>query len=333
MNPLIGALAVSLLIHFSVIAGVEMGRTMGWWSHSLLPKSLQPKLAEVVKDLAEQRKAQAEQEREREIPLLFVEVDPSQAVPEPPKEATHYSSQSTRASNPTPADQAIPMIDGSQDKVQRTADVKRFESMQPAPPPPQETTPTPTAAQPPKPQPKAPPQEAQPERKEGDMLMAKAQPRREEVKPDNETPPAQKPRPRRLAEARAQKGLIEGQKMKQEGGVRRNALLSNLDVRATPFGAYDAQFIAAVQARWYSILDERDFVGSQSGKVVVDFKLHQDGRITEIRVADSQVSETLGWICQRAILDNADYPPFPADMRRLLGKDFREVRFTFFYNN
>lgn len=328
-----GALAVSLLLHFSVIAGVEMGRSMGWWDHSLLPKGLQPKLAKLVKEVAEQRRAQAEEEREREIPMLFVEVDPAQAEPEPPKEATHYSSQSTRASNPTPADLAIPRIDGAQEQVHRTADVKRFEAMQPSPaPPPEEKEPEPVAEVP-QPQPKAPPQEAQPERVEGEMLMAKAQPRREEVKPDNATPPAQRPRARRLAEARAQKGLIEGPKMRQEGGVRRNALASNLDVRATPFGAYDAQFIAAVQARWYGILDERDFVGSQSGRVVVDFKLHQDGRITEIRVSDSQVSETLGWICQRAILDNADYPPFPADMRRLLGKDFREVRFTFFYNH
>jgi outer membrane biosynthesis protein TonB len=103
-------------------------------------------------------------------------------------------------------------------------------------------------------------------------------------------------------------------------------------VLSTPFGSYDAAFINAVQSRWFSLLDERDFVGSQSGRVVIDFLLHQDGRITALRVADSQVSDTLSWMCQRAILDPAPYKPFPPDLRRMLNRDYRPVRFTFYYN-
>ena len=53
-----------------------------------------------------------------------------------------------------------------------------------------------------------------------------------------------------------------------------------LNVKATPFGPYDAMFIEAVQSRWLSLLDERDFVGNQAGKVIVEFRLHHDGRIT-----------------------------------------------------
>jgi hypothetical protein len=120
--------------------------------------------------------------------------------------------------------------------------------------------------------------------------------------------------------------------MKQDGGVRRYSIDPGVDVKATPFGAYDAAFIMAVQARWFSLLDERNYVGNDVGKVVVEFRLHQDGRISDVRVIDSQVSEIFSWFCQRAILDPAPYRPFPSDLRRMLDGDYREIRFTFYYN-
>ena len=51
-----------------------------------------------------------------------------------------------------------------------------------------------------------------------------------------------------------------------------------------------------------------------------------------MRIADSEVNEMLGWLCQRAVLDPAPYARFPADMRRMLRNDYRDVRFTFYYN-
>jgi hypothetical protein len=91
-------------------------------------------------------------------------------------------------------------------------------------------------------------------------------------------------------------------------------------------------FIEAVQSRWFNILDERDFVGNQGGRVVVEFRLHQDGRITDLTVVEAGVTELLSWFCQRAILDPAPYLPFPSDLRRMMHNDYREIRFTFYYN-
>ena len=126
--------------------------------------------------------------------------------------------------------------------------------------------------------------------------------------------------------------MLAGEKMKQDGGVRRVSLAANLDVKGTPFGAYDAAFIAAVQSRWFNLLDSRDFVRNQTGKVVLDFRLHQNGRISDMRVLENDVTETLSYVCQRAVQDPAPYQPFPSDLRRLLPVDYREVRFTFYYN-
>ena len=312
-----------MMLHFVVIGGLELGRQMGWWRHTLLPKST----AEVVDQILQNPPQQQALQEPPETQLVFVEIDPSQASPEPPPETTYYSSQNSRASNPdTSRDLQQAKIDGTQTLVPRVMDTMSLQAAPSAEPPPEQAQPKdqPAPAQPPRPQPQPERETPQPKTEKGDLVVAKASP-----PPREQSPP---PRPRTLAQARAQKGITQGPKMQQDGGVRRHRLDSGLDVKATPFGAYDAAFIAAVQARWYSLLDERDFVGNQSGKVVLEFRLTWDGRIADMRIADSEVTEILGWLCQRAVLDPAPYARFPPDMRRMLRNDYRDVRFTFYYN-
>jgi hypothetical protein len=133
---------------------------------------------------------------------------------------------------------------------------------------------------------------------------------------------------RTLAKARDQKN-ITGEKVKQDGGAPRRGQVS-FDVRATPFGAYDAAFIAAVQQRWFDILDNTSFT-QRPGKVVLEFRLKYDGTIIEMRQKETDVGEVLGLICQKAILDPAPYAPWPRDMRALFTQGYRDVRFTFVY--
>ena len=329
-NPIARAFAVSLLLHVAGISGIELGARLGWWERSILSKPGNSRLVEEVLDTAKERQ-QALQKQIPEAQLVFVEVDPSQAVQEAPKDAKHYSSQNTVASNPDPGDEKAPKIDGEQDKVPKTFDVLK-PTPQPVQPAPQPQTKSQAKALQPAPKAERPvveeKQEPAREQKPGETMLARAAPRPNPAPPQ----PEEKRRPRTVAEAKAQKGIIEGQKMRNDGGARKHSLGTNLDVRATPFGAYDAMFIEAVQARWYSLLDEREFVGGEAGKVVVEFKLNYDGRITALRVVESEVTEVLSWFCQRAVLDPAPYRPFPSDLRRMLNHDYREVRFTFYYN-
>jgi len=333
------AFAISVIIHFLFIATLEVGSRLGWWKHSFLPAMLQSKAYQELLKAIEQRKNQPPPEKQEppETQLVFVEVDPAQAAPEAPKQAKYYSSQNSIASNPnTQIETASPKIEGNQDKVAKTFDTLKPEQPKEAKPPPKPENKSQIVKVEPKPQPEKPvqppekpkPKEPEPKLEQGDLLMARAAP-----KPPPQPPAEQaKPRPKTLAEAMAQKGIIQGQKMRQEGGVRRHSLQSNLDAKATPFGSYDAAFIAAVQARWFSLLDQRDFVGNSSGKVVLEFRLNKDGRILDMRVSESTVPEFLSWLCQRAVLDPAPYMAFPADLRRLYSGDSRDIRFTFYYN-
>ena len=136
-------------------------------------------------------------------------------------------------------------------------------------------------------------------------------------------------RPRTLAEAKARMdgGMLIGEKMKQDGGVQRRGSIA-LDVRGSPFGAYDGKIIAAIQQAWYHLLADRL---TPIGKVVIEFHLHANGRVSHLTLAGSEVGELYGQMCALAVQRPAPFDPWPREMRLALGADYREVRFTFFY--
>jgi outer membrane biosynthesis protein TonB len=332
------AFALSILLHLLAFVTLELGYQNHWWNTTILFSKKQARInAETARRLSEVRRKQ--QQTNQEPPLLFVEVDPSQATEEAPKDSKYYSALNSKAANPdTKLDKPVPKIDGRQDKVPQTMDRAR-----PAPPtlqPEPQAKPEPLIAekQPePKPAPPAPEQKNGAPTKPGDLAYAKPA---EKVQEPHDTvpsemvepPKAPPPRPRTLEAARRQKGGMAGEKMKQQGGAKRFSLQPSFDVRATPFGAYDAAIIAAIQKRWYDLLDQREFAGSYSGKVVLEFRLNSDGRVTDMKVNETDVTEILSLLCQRAVQDPAPFAPWPPDLRRLVGKEFREVRFTFYYN-
>jgi hypothetical protein len=331
------ALAISVILHLLAVGTLEIGHKLGWWKHSLLPKVFQSRVVEEAMKVAQARQQQAQEPPETK--LVFVEVDPSQASTEAPKKAKYYSSQSSLASNPdTKLDTETPEINGRQQQVPKTFDTLHPDMRAPQPKPVEQKKAGPARpeqahsaapAPPPKERESPKKEEPPPKLEKGDLLVARAAP------PPRPAPkPAEPPRqrPRTLAEARAQKGLLDGRKMKSEGGTRRFNMESSLNVQGSPFGSYDAAFIRAVQDRWYSLLDQRDYVGNSAGKVTLEFRLNKDGRILDMHVAESTVPEFLQWLCQRAVLDPAPYQAFPADLQRLFKGESRDIRFTFYYN-
>ncbi len=309
VDPLVWAFSLSLAIHVVLFGGYKLGQRFDIWNKSVLPAWLK-------KAMSELKTAQKKPPINTEPPLLFIDVAPAQATTEAPKDATYYSALNSKAANPdTQIESNVPKISGNQTQVPKTEDVPRTKEfpLQPTPTPP---TPEPDAA------------EARPKTgpTPGDLALAKPEPRPE--KESTEPKPPQRERPRTLAAAKA----LAGEKMKQEGGVKRRLEISSVDAKATPFGAYDALFIAAVSSRWYSLLDSQEFARERTGRVVVEFRLTYDGRITDMREVENNVGELLGLICQKAVLDPAPFERWPSDLRRLVGADYREVRFTFFYN-
>ncbi|MGC8990529.1 MAG: hypothetical protein ACP5MD_10430 [Verrucomicrobiia bacterium] len=362
-RPLLVAFAISLAFHLLLFTAIDLGSRVGFWQFTplgMLVKalSLDSNRLQMSKQLLQSpalsNPATASNTQEEEMPKLFVDVDPSQATDEAPPNTAYYSPFNSLAANPdTSRDTGMPKIDGAQDKVLKTKDTLRplaqSQPLQPAQPPPnqpeeeasaQETkqqVPPPIVAQPVKPvQPSEPPQPP------GETLMARATPVMPKIDASNffPTEPAESKqahtRYRRVADALAARQInpysaLVGEKYKQDGGVKRYSVSSSMDVRASPFGSYDARFIAAVQQCWYALLEEHRYSLDRMGKVVLDFRLTADGRITEMRVVESNVGEIFTTICELAVTKPAPYEKWPPDLRKIVGTDYRDVRFTFYY--
>lgn len=344
-SPLAWAFCLSLAIHCFVFSSVEIGHRRGWWVYH--PPSHGRKTSSVsrAKTLAEKAKNQAQRPaRAKEPPLLFVEVDPAVATPEPPKETKFYSSQNSQAANPDArVELNQPKIEGTQTNVAKTTTTKPLLNPQPLQPTvvvtPPKSPPKPASESRPQPTPartlasQPPSQTAQPA---GDLAIGNPslQPRSGQIQPRTVAYPSSgaAPRPRTLVAAREQRASLGGEAMKQDGGVRKLALQSSMDVKATPFGNYDAAFIAAVKQRWHALIEERGYGRTTSGKVVLVFRLHYNGKISDMNLEETTAGELLAYVCQAAIEQNIPYPPWPSELRRVQQLDYRDVKFTFFYN-
>jgi hypothetical protein len=289
------ALAVSLLAHVLIFGGYELSRTVPVLRHLLW--------------VAQQR--QLAQTQPTEQPLEFVTVrNPS---PQAPPKAIYYSNHNSVAANPDATrntDQ--PKLTGKQTDVPDTQDETRYQRSK-----------SPTGAdqhqsdsalenllnKPP-----------QPSQTPGDLTLGK---------PD-QTPP-QPPRPRTVKEAlAAMANRTPSMMMNQDGGVRHHDVVSSLDVQLTGFGDYDAQFIDTVRDNWLTELGSHQFSEDRIGKVELDFQLSSDGRVSEMRVAQSTVGDLLAYVCEKAVLEGAPYAPWTEDMRRTIGES-RAMKFTFYY--
>ncbi len=354
-SPLLIALVLSVLLHVYIwlMAHLISAALKNGWLPPWIQRVVQPVAALVDPPKPTVPPEARPQESWQEIPLQFVEVDPLVATDQAPPDAKLYSTANTVAANPDPpkVEQLVPRIDG-----QREDTLKTFDTTQPSPTPPPPTPKESVEAT----APPAPPVEERPKvvartpqktveaaaPPTGETQLAKADPKtltpdlreRLEPKPQQEEQreqPAQeavKPRrPKTLAEVRASKGALVGERMKQEGGVHRPALQSSLNVKASPLGDYNYRMVLAVQEQWYLYLQERRFSLERQGKVVITFDLHSDGSITNVATKDSNVGETLSFLCEMSVMKPAPFGKWPADVRRLIGGDIIPVTFTFNY--
>src|ERR1039458_4945401 len=244
VSRLTWAFAISLALHLLVFGTYQTGKKYNLWQSLHWPAWLLPPT--ILTKLLPKKEEPHPPRLLQDIPLVFVNVSPAQASPEPPKAAKFYSDKNSLAANPVPDKIAeVPKITGKQEVVPKTEDVPRekFAPLQPSRPAQQAK-----AAQPElKPKPAQPP---------GDLVMAKPSPTPRETEGDaNEAKP---PHFHKISEALAHQpdNRLPGEKMKQEGGVPRRHEIASLDTKATPFGAYDSALVDAISQRWFALLDE-----------------------------------------------------------------------------
>jgi hypothetical protein len=152
-----------------------------------------------------------------------------------------------------------------------------------------------------------------------------------ETKREMVTAPAPRSRPRTLVEAKVRQELLSGEKVQQEGGVRREGPVQ-FDVVGKSYGAYDEALVFAVKNRWFALLEARRFAGGAAGRVVINFRLYSDGSVRIVEPTESTVDALLEDYCVRAVREPAPFGKWPKEMLREVGKPYREIRFTFFYN-
>jgi len=296
------ALALSFAAHFLVWGGYELGQKTGLWQRIHWPTRTH---------LAEKKKTPPMVQDSD--PSIFLDVDPDQVTPDAPKNTKYYSSKNSRAADATAEnDSNQPKLNGKQTDVPKTKDVPRTPNTKVQPTP--QTQPSPEKAAAMKSMLQA-----------GDLKLAKLEtsPEKNDSKPE---------RPRTLNEARAQQAsLMPSMQMRQDGGTRRRNPTPSFDVKGTRFGDYDEKIIDAVTARWYGLLDSQQFAQDRTGKVTLRFHLNYDGSISDMEVLENTVGELLSYVCQKAVTDPSPFEAWPSDMRREIGKNYREVTFRFYY--
>jgi hypothetical protein len=309
-SRLVVALWISLLVHLGAWGTYELGKKIGAWEKlaKLMPQPPPPK----------KKPGQLIPKQMDEPAMIFVEV--SEPASEAPKNAKYYSTKNSKAANPdADKNSSQPKSTGKQKEIPKTEDVPALTKNQPTPAP----APSQQAA-------KAVPVSDQLQKLSSLMNIGNLKLNQVQVaKTETQNNPATE-RPRTLQQAQAQSKL-PGQAMQQDGGVARRALKSSLDVKSSVFGEYDRAIVEAVTQRWYDLLDSRRFAQDRTGKVTVQFRLLPDGTITEVKFLENTVGQLLGYVCQESIQEAAPFAKWPADMRRLLNTNYREIAFTFYY--
>jgi hypothetical protein len=318
---LLWALVVSLLLHLAIWGGYELGKKQGWWERWPVFAWLRPAAKPVKPQLPQLTPAE-------QIPQLsFLTV--AEPDPEPPKKPKFYSNNNSHAANRTfEPELNTPKLDGKQTDMVRTETAPRTHISKTQSQP--EAKPTKVQAQPQEQPEKAQTQPLQPNKQvqAGDLTEGKPQ------EAPQQTEPPHPQRPRTIREALAQQpNQIQGLQMRQDGGVHNTKLQPAFDAKRTLFGDYDAELEQAIQQKWDDLLDARNFSGDCNGRVTIHFYLNYDGTITEASIVPSQttVAPTWAYLCQQAVTAPAPYAKWPDQMRREIGKNVREMSFTFFY--
>ena len=85
-----------------------------------------------------------------------------------------------------------------------------------------------------------------------------------------------------------------------------------------------------ISQKWYGILDRNKHSVTKTGKVVIYFKLHSDGTVSDMKIKENNVTDFQADVCVRAIQTSAPFPEWPPEMVKKLGTH-KDVVFTFDY--
>ena len=102
-------------------------------------------------------------------------------------------------------------------------------------------------------------------------------------------------------------------------GVSRAGTIA-VDARFSNYGDYTQRMMEAIQSSWWSIIERSRFEGVTRGNVIVRFRLHRDGTVTDAQVLGSEVTRVMTLACKDAVMAPAPYDIWRADMVAMYGE-------------
>jgi hypothetical protein len=95
--------------------------------------------------------------------------------------------------------------------------------------------------------------------------------------------------------------------------------------------AYMASIHDAIQNRWFDLLQVRGYAVMQKGQVLLRFRLHANGSVTDLEILGSDVELALSLLCQSAVRDPSPYDLWPKQMRDEMTSDSELLTLVFIY--
>ena len=113
-------------------------------------------------------------------------------------------------------------------------------------------------------------------------------------------------------------------------GVNRAGTIA-VDARFSNYGDYTQRMMEAIQSSWWSIIERSRFESVTRGNVIVRFRLHRDGTVTDARVLSTEVTRVMTLACKDAVMAPAPYDIWRADMVAMYGES-DTVTINFIYH-
>ena len=113
-------------------------------------------------------------------------------------------------------------------------------------------------------------------------------------------------------------------------GVNRAGTIA-VDARFSNYGDYTQRMMEAIQSSWWSIIERSRFESVTRGNVIVRFRLHRDGTVTDARVLSTEVTRVMTLACKDAVMAPAPYDIWRADMVAMFGES-DTVTINFIYH-
>jgi TonB family protein len=115
-----------------------------------------------------------------------------------------------------------------------------------------------------------------------------------------------------------------------------NVINKPLSSNATPFNEYDKAMVDLISSNWYGIISKRVYAKFERyqpdiGKIVVRYRLNYDGSVTNVQVMASNMNRLYDQACEEALKKSSPFSKWPSDMEKMVGKNYREITFTFYY--